>query len=157
MFSFKLGWLVSKKVENHFIVNKWSILFTTLHNLFYISTKLNLMDQTSLFRSGFQNGKPIESECVERMADPKPTCGTDNFWACWSSLKGPIHAQSCCATLRVVQLVDRVLWWLTICTICYIKSELFWYFLCNTAVAQLFCIVCGEVAQHVSIGIQSLI
>jgi hypothetical protein len=27
--------------------------------------------------------------------------------------KGPIHDQSCCATLRVVQLVDRVWCWLT--------------------------------------------
>jgi hypothetical protein len=75
----------------------------------------------------------------------------------FQKVKTPIHYQSCCATLRVVQLVGRVWCWLTICTICCIKSHLFWYFLCNGAVAQLVCIVCSEVAQHVSIGIQSLI
>jgi hypothetical protein len=61
-----------------------------------------------------------------------------------NSLSIKLRNIACCATgWPFIVLIDNL----------HNLSHKIRYFLCNTAVAQLVCIVSGEVAQHVSIGI----
>jgi hypothetical protein len=50
------------------------------------------MHHDAFFKSGFQNGipMPVVLERVERMTDPKPTCGAYNFSACLEQPDVPV-------------------------------------------------------------------